>query len=377
MQPLTAVPRDELTAEQVVTLIQDAPGIIIGRGCELVDMNLALIEDISPDFAGGSVSRQSYATLHGTANLEISRDLDWGTAIVRPYMTMSDGATSARFNLGAYFTSVPRHDVGESVPTYAVEGYDILLALDDPVGEAYAVDAGTPVIIAVEDIMAQQGYTQHVIDRSAAALVLPSAMVWPFDEKTTWLTIVNDLLATIGYAGVWSDWDGRLRCQPYQSPSQRRPEWQYSADPYTSMLTPHRSIERDFFKAPNRWVFYRQNNTDGAPPTEGNGLYTYVNEREGDTSVEARGGRVITRPVGVDAADHASLVATATRIIDNDLRIKTSIPAGTAPNPLHWHFDRLELADPALGPIADVLDTAWTLPLDGGDMTHEWTVLGA
>lgn len=376
MQSPTESPREDLTADQVVGLIRDTPGLIIGRGLELVDMNLALIEDVCDDLLGGSVSRASYATLHGTASLSISRRLDWGSAIVRPYMTMSDGALTARFNLGAYFTSVPRRAIGQEPETWEVEGYDILLALADPVGEAYAVDAGIGYLAAVEDIFGQQGYTQYVIDRSAAALVLPSAKVWPFDDKTTWLNVVNDLLAAIGYAGVWSDWHGRLRCHPYQSPADRLPEWTYDTEPLTSLLGPHRSIERDFFDAPNRWVFYRQNNVDGDPPVEGNGLFTYVNERDGDTSVEERGGRVITRVAGIEAADHASLVSAARRQIDDDLRLKATIAAPTAPNPLHWHFDRLTLADPALG-VADVLDARWTLPLNGGDMSHDWTVISA
>jgi hypothetical protein len=374
MQPPTAVPREHLTAEQVLGLVQDAPAMTIGWGAELLDQNLGLLDDISGDLAGGEVSRASYALLHGTARLVISRDLDWGSAIVRPYMTIGDGSLSARFNLGAYYTSTPRRRVGQSTPSHDVDGYDILAGLADPVGEVYAVDAGIGYLTAVEDILLQRGFTQHVIDRTAAGLVLPAARVWPFDAKTTWLTIVNDLLSAVGYAGIWSDWDGRLRCHPYQSPAARTPEWEYDAEPFTSMLG-DRAIERDYFASPNRWVVYRQNDVDGPPPVEGDGLYTWVNERQGDTSVEGRGGRVITRVEPVDAADQASLVALAEQLIDADLRLKTTIAVTTAPNPLHWHFDRLLLTDPAFGPVRDVLGTQWTLPLTGGDMSQEWTVL--
>lgn len=374
MQAPTAAPRTDLTTEQVVNLIEASTSLTIGRGAELLDMNLNVVEDISPDLLGGQVSRSSYANLHGTCQLAVTRELDWGSAIVRPYMTMTDGTTTARFNLGAYFTNVPKRDLEETPPTYDVAGHDILHALSFPVGEAYAVESGSTYLAAVEAILVQQGYTQYLIDQTSADIVLPTDRVWPFEDSTKWLTVVNDLLASLGYAGIWSDWDGRLRCQPYQPPRERAPEWLYAVDSATSMLSNKRSVERDYFEAPNRWVFYRSNAVDDLPPVEGNGIYTYTNQSDGDTSVDARG-RVITRTEGVDVADHAALVAQAELRIDADLRLKTSLSLSTAPNPLHWHFDRLVIADPGLGPSMDVLDTSWTLPLDGGDMTHEMVSL--
>jgi hypothetical protein len=374
MQAPTAPPRDALTAAQVTALIQDAPAVVVGAGLELLDMTLAVLEDISDDFAGGAVSRASYATLHGTATLGIARDLDWGRAIVRPYMTMTDGTTTARFNLGAYFTSTPARDV-ETIPqVHDVQGYDILHGLNSPVGEAYAVDAGVGYLAAVEQILTDQGYTAYLIDQSATASVLPSARVWPLDEATRWLSIINDLLASVGYAGAWSDWDGRLRCAPYVSPLERTPEWYYDAGPETSMLSARRSYERDFFEAPNRWVAVRSNNIDDVAPVEGDGIFTFVNDHEGDTSVDARG-RVITRVMMLDAADQAALEAQAQITIDSDRRLPIAVKLSTFPNPLHWHFDRLVVNDPESEPFVDVLSTQWTLPLDGADMSHEWTVL--
>ncbi|MBM0275089.1 hypothetical protein [Micromonospora tarensis] len=373
MQPLTASPRDGLTADLVTALVRDAPAVTVGHGAELVDQTLAVLADISEDVRGGSVSRAAYAELHGSAQLSISRDLDWGRAIVRPYMTLSDGQLTARFNLGAYYTAKPKRNLRETPPRFDVAGFDILLALNDPVGQTYAVDAGVGYLTAVEDILIQRGFVQYLIDRSSAALVLPAAKVWPFDPRTTWLQVVNDLLSAIGYAGIWSDWDGRPRCQPYQPPQQRPAEWTYEADGIRSMIAPEREIEQDFFRTPNRWVFYQSNNVEAAP-VEGNGMYTYVNQADGPTSVEGRG-RVITQPVGLDAADHASLVRQAQERIDTDIRVPTTYTTPTALNPLHWHFDRLLVLDPTAGPPMEVLGTQWTLPLMGRRMTQEWTIL--
>jgi hypothetical protein len=375
MQPPIDPVRAGLTAAQVVGLIRDAAGITVGAGCELLDQSLQVLDDISADFAGGSVSRAAYSDLHGTCSVGLSRELAWGRAIIRPYMTITDGVITARFNLGAYFTSTPKRDLADDPVTYAVAGYDILHGLRSPVGESFSVDTGASYLEAVEDILAAQGYTAYVIDQSRASSVLPAPRNWPIDPNNRWLTIVNDLLAAIGYQGIWSDWDGRLRVQPYLSPMQRTSEWLYNADVHTAMMDPARVLERDFFEAPNRWVAVRSNNIDGAAPVEGNGIYTFVNEFAGDTSVEGRGGRVITRILNLEAADHATLVAQAQVTIDADTQIKTSLAVPTSPNPLHWHFDRMTVDDPDVGPSVEVLGTQWTLPLNGDNMSHSWTFL--
>lgn len=375
MQNATDPPRQALTVAQVVGLIRDAEGIEVAAGCELIDDDLNVLADLTDDFDGGSVSRNSYATLHGTASLAIARELDWAQAIVRPYYTMSDGLITARFNLGAYFTSVPKRTTLSDPVTYAIDGFDILHGLNSPVGEAYAVDAGVTYLGAVQGILTEQGYTNVLIDQTAAASVLPAPRVWPIDDKTRWLSIINDLLSAIGYQGMWSDWDGRLRAQAYQSPMARLSEWTYDTDPLTSIMDPDRVYTRDYFDSPNRWVFVRNNNIDAAAPVEGNGIFSYVNQFTGDTSVLARGGRVTTKVTFVEAADHAALVRAGQVTIDADITVKQSVSLATAPNPMHWHFDRLTVNDAAMGQSLDALSTQWTLPLDGSNMKHEWTVL--
>jgi hypothetical protein len=365
-----------LTAAQVAAIIRDAPDIRTAAGLELLDVNLNVLTDLTADFQGGSVSRASYATLHGTATLQVARDLNWGTAILRPYMTITDGMNVVRFNLGAYLTSSPKTEVGEVPVTHEVDGYDILHWLNTPVGQAHVVPAGTGYLAAAEAILQTQGIVAYQIDQAQAAVVLAAPRVWVLDSSTTWLMIVNDLVAGVGYQGVWSDWDGRLRITPYQRPLERGPEWLYAVDGVSSMIAPRRTITRDYFAAPNRWVFYWSQDPSGATPVEGAGVYTYVNNRDGPTSVAERGGRVITAaPQQVDAVDQSALIAQAQAAIDADLRLKTTVEVPVSPNPLHWHFDRIAVADPLLGSVADALVTRWTLPLDGSDGTQEWSVL--
>lgn len=376
MQSLLADVRSGLTADQVEWLIRDAEGVSFSAGCELLTgLDLLVLEDVTPGLVSGSISRGSYNRLHATAQLVFERTLPWSNAIVRPYMTLAAGGLSARFNLGAYYTASPQENPDRQPVDFAVQCYDILSVLDDPVADAYSVAEGSSYLVAVEQILLSRGITRYLIDQSAAGLVLGSDMSWPPSEQTTWLTVVNDLLSAIGYAGIWSDWDGVMRCHQYLSPRERAPEWVYDTNPATSMIA-GRTKNRDFYSVPNVWVFTMSNNTDGPQPVEGAGRYTYVNQSIGDTSIDARG-RTITRPVQVQAADQASLVATATRMIDADMSIPAKVPATTFPNPLTWHMDVIYLVDPGVGPPTNALVTAWTLPLDGSDMRQDWTLLTA
>lgn len=377
MQPLIAPPRATLAAAQVVQLLRDEEAVTISGGLEIVDIALNVVEDISGDLAGGSVERNSYADLHGTANFKITRQIDWGGDLLRPYIILSGGGITARFNLGVYHPSTPAWSLAESPPTFEAEGYDILLRLAQPVGDAYAINTGEAYLAKVSDILTQRGYTQVIIDQSRVSTVAPGPRVWAFDDQITWLTIVNDLLAAVGYAAVWSDWDGRLRCEPYVRPVDRTAEWTYSDDAANTMLSTKRTVERDYFSAPNRWVIYRSNLVEGEVPVEGNGIYTWQNTASDDTSINSRRGLVITKTQSVDAADQTSLIAQAQAIIDADMAIPTLYNVEVFPCPLHWHFDRVQLADRSSIPFADAVVTHWSLPLppDSGDMPQQWRIL--
>jgi len=377
VQALVTPERAHLTADQVKALVQDSPAVQLSAGAEIIDLDLNVLEDFSDDLAGGQITRDSFAELHATAQLQVARDLAWGADIVRPYMVMSDGTISARFNLGAYHVNTPKKVTGQTPPLHDVTGYDMLFRLRQKVGDAYAISAGVDYLATIEDILLSRGYTQYVIDQSRAGTVAPGSRAWVLDDNITWLTIVNDLLSSIGYQGIWADWDGRLRCQSYILPQDRDVEWFYSDDPETTMLSPGREEDRDFFEAPNRWVFYRTNLPEGSAPVEGNGLYIYQNDAVGDTSIEARRGLVIPEVVGVDAADQAALVSAALIRISADMNIPTVQNVQTFPNPLHWHFDKITLTDEVRSSVADYQCTSWALnlPPDLNDMSQTWTAI--
>lgn len=376
MQPLLDGPRAGLGADAVTYLIRDAPAAIVGRGLELVDRDLTVLDEVT-ELEGGSVRRGSYDTLHGLADLQVARRLDWGAGLVRPYLTLSARGTTARFLLGVYYLPTPRRDLSRSPNLYQVQCFDYLQGLAARIGGSYGIAAGTPVLEQVTAILDLLGYTRYVVDQAAAAATVPSpGKSWPIVDDPTWLGVVNDLLQMIGYAGIWSDWEGRLRVHPYQRPVERANEWYYDTTAETGMLQTARQVDDDFYDAPNAWTFYRNNLEEGVQPVPGAGLYRYVNQSQGRSSVEARGDRVVPAPSeGLDVASQAALEAAAQARIDADMALTRKVYADVDLNPLHWHFDRVWVDDPEIGPPFNALCTEWQLPLNGRTMTQTWTVL--
>lgn len=380
MQNPTDGPRGIYTRDQVQYLLESTSSFDTTMGLHIVDQSLNFVADVSDALVSASVSRSSYANLHAQLSFAIDAPLQWGVDMVRPYMEITaptsptDPIVAMRFYLGVYVVDTPEEDLALDVSSWDATGYDILSLLDDAIGDGYSIDAGEAYLDRVETILQSRGFTQYIIDRDAAASVLPSAKSYTLDDNVTWLTVVNDLLASVGYAGIWSDQNGVLRAQVYRSPSERGPEWRMTDAPATTLLTQRRKRTRDFYDAPNHWVFYQQNNTEAEQASGDNGLrFEFTNASDGETSVEARGGRVITKVVGTDAADALSLQTQAQRTIDADMLIPTLVTIETAPFPLAWHFDRLEISDAQLGASLQVLATTWALNLDGSDMSWEWT----
>ena len=148
MQNLTAPPRSSLTTAQVMSLLT-GPALQTSAGLELLNPDLTLNADISNDLVSGTVDRAMAATVHGTCKLDISQALQWGTALVRPYMTLTGSGVSARFNMGVFSLATPELVVSETPQTYACQGYDRLYLLGREVGDTYPVAAGTGYLDAV------------------------------------------------------------------------------------------------------------------------------------------------------------------------------------------------------------------------------------
>ena len=347
----------------------EAPVVGLSFGLDLLDSSGVFVADITTDLVGdgSTVARRADNTIHGTCQLVIARQLLWGSARVRPWVEVSaEGETTTRWNLGVYALMTPARNAGEVPETFTVTGYDLLSHLNTPYGSTFAAAVSAVPLTLIATMLTAAGIT-NAIDQTAIGSVLATAMVWPLDEKNTTLAIINELLALIGYGPLWLDRDGRARSRPLDADDPT--VWAYSADSATTTVGESRTLTADYWGVPNRWVFVRNGTT--AVPSEGAGIYTVDNLADGPASQAGRG-RIIIKPVWLDAVSQTALVSQGDAIVAADKRVVSAVSFAATPNPEHWHNDRVTFTDAALSLVASPFRlVGWSLPLNGGDMTLE------
>jgi hypothetical protein len=375
-----------------VAALLAAPRVTVDYGLDLLAPDLSWRADLTGDLTGGTVERDMAATVHGSTSLTLTRELVWGVDLVRPYMTVTDGIRTARWNRGVYALTTPVRDrIGWSPQTWTVTGWDRVYLLNRQVGADYTVAAGTDYLSAIYQVFTDAGLTGVRLDSTAQGKTLPTRKAWPLvatstdpDQDTTpvtWLRVVNDLLSAIGYRGVYADADGLYRSEPYTDPSSRAVEYTFDATSLRSVpVGLDRALTVDVWATPNRWIFTAQNPPQGVTPSAGNGLlYIVDNTTDGPTSqAPYPGGRGLVWPAAYsyDAADAASLKAQGDARVAADKRATATLEVSTATFPGAGHADVFRYADPDAGVTRTVQVSQWSMPLDGGDVSWSWDVIG-
>lgn len=365
------------TSEEIRTLVE-AADIEVDAFCVLVDSSDSDVEDISVDLERLVVQRQMFADIHSTCQVRIRRELLWASQRVRVGVTLTSWSELLTYSwtLGVFLLDTPQRNVGEYPQTWDVEGYDKLVLLHGSAGVTWQAPAGASVLEEVSRALAAAGIPANRVrlDTTAAAKTIASDKVWPLDESTRWLGIVNDLLSLVGYQGLWVDRDGTFRSEPYRLPTDRPVMWNYSTTSKTTTVGEDRVVAADFFDAPNRWVFIRDDPSLGVLE-EGAGIYTVENQSDGATSIASRGRR-ITRVARLDAADQDSLVSQGNRMVENDKRVDVHVGMTVGINPEHFHFDVVSLEDPDGALSGRFSVQSWTINPDE-DMTLELKAVAA
>jgi hypothetical protein len=407
MQLLTAPPRTGFTAAQVKTVLQNSASVSIDYGLELLyanggaQQNATLQPLVQASLSGNVlaaeqnvITRDNYATVHGTCALTLDTELQWGYDMVRPYMVFSSPAeataaavTGVRFNLGCYVVTSPQYALTVAAKRPVI-GYDPLYLLNNPIGDSYHVRAGANILATVSTILDAQTTLWggvFIADPARADGTTATLMSWPLDTThtgTTWLNVINDLLAAIGYRGLWCDENGNYRADPYVAPAQRALEYMLDAgftdqaaynDAYFEqhqIVSPaQRTYTYDTWNTPNWWRFVQNNPTTA--PVEGNGQYT-VQDIDGGPTSQLIVGRVIKAPVQyLDAATQADLVTQGNAVVVADRNVAETVQMNTAPLPIAGHFDVVGYSDEFMPdtPERKLMAQSWSLPLTGGDMT--------
>lgn len=306
-QPLAFNPDDAL-----------AGGRVTGFRFDLLDSNDDLIEPLQGVLPGGGLDFSAYTAIKGSGKMsvrDVGQAVDWLNVRVRPMALISalDGQPAHEHGLGVYICSAPVEEWDETGCTREVELLDKMAILDqdivtdengDPV--MFVAPVGANVVDTVVDLINGVGEATPAIEPDSPAL--QASQVW--DLGTPVLKIVNDLLATGGYASLWVDPMGNYRVSPYLPPAQRQPVYAASA-PFTvgnrSVLDPNWRKDRDIYSIPNRYVAVGQGDGDVEAPV----AVVTNTDVNSPFSFQSRG-RWVTRVVtGVEATGLVELEARA------------------------------------------------------------------
>jgi len=404
VQQLTAAPRAGFTDTQIMQLLTKLPTVQVDAGLELLaadggmeQTNSGLpvvVDDLTGVFRrqGSTVQRNNTATVHGTCTLQLDLPLNWGVDLVRPYMLLTHPSVgTARFNLGCFLATSPDQQLTHT-PTYTLTGYDPLVFLQVPIGATYTVPIGSNVLSSVNAVITAAGFPWAgvlIADQAKADATTANDMVWPLASTTVtnYLTVINDLLASIGYRGLWCDENGNYRADTYTAPTSRASEFTLIAGdtPLARATDPAwqasvivsgqgRTRTRDTYNVPNWWLFIQDNLS--FTPVEGGGQYTVAVSPNGALSEQAVGRRIPSVQY-LQATSQDDLVTQGNAIVAADTTLAETVHFPTFPLPIAGHYDVVTYTDPYL-PDADDLKvrklqaTGWNLPLDGTDMTWDW-----
>lgn len=410
---------------EVQSLLTSGEAVEVGYGLEMHWPTSVIqpadplsVFDISSIIMDGStVSYDNTAKIGGTANLVLDPNA-WealgGNSLIQPYASPSDplpspshalywgnprtrlrvyqtltmpGIGTAKFYQGVYLPATPQAPMDTTDPIYSVTCYDLTSLFDIPIPFDVTYPAGTNPIFACSSIITSVannmgGYAPWTwINYTNKSSTLNISLSWVADGSTTWLDIMNALLAAIGYYPLYADCYGTIQMQPWIDPRVAPIDWTFDlTDPNQNIVDPTGTWSPDMYQVPNKWVFILQGST--STPVEGNGQYTLINQNSGPSSINRQLGRVQLSYHSLNATGQADLVTQGNAIMVQESSLNETFSINTSPLPLAAHADVVnficDTIEPNMFAAAGPSSTrrcavqSWELPLNGDPMS--WTL---
>lgn len=333
--------------------------------------------DIARQVLGCVIVHDGFRTIHRTIDLTTTAELDWGRERVQPWVRITGADWVDEVPLGVFAMTAPGLTGGRKPPLFQVQGYDLLYLVDQHLQRPVSLPADAPILGSVADLLVQAGFGTVALDASRASDVLSAARSWPVDAGVvTYLSVINDLLAMVGYQPLFVDADGVPSSAPLPAPERRRVAWRYDstgpvAGEQTMVRAEGQARPDDYTDRYNHWYFFMNAHDREVPLTTDDGIFTYTNDTDGRSSVQARGGLVVSRVEGLEAATHDDLVQQAFRLIAEDIHAATTVDWTTKLNPYHGHRDVLRLVAADLNVSGLVEHTVWTHDVIARTTTHQ------
>ena len=365
-------PMQVVTVADRVALIE-ADRVDVDLRIDVLDGTNRLVGTVDADNA--IIRHDTNTNVHRSVELITADELDWPVQRVRPVVTVTSRLWTDTVPLGVFLLTDPQPEPTEPV-TWTVAGFDQLYLLDQRLTAPVSYPTGQPVLDAVRQVLTLRGVFTDRIDNSRGADTLTEPRVWTIEFDGTYLDVVNDLLAMIGYEQLSMTGDGDAVSSPKIPADQRPVAWRYDAQAATSIVDDDgRAYETRNTDAPNYWLFWRSDVERDDPPSIGDGLYARQNDGLGPSSIDARGGLIIrsSNDGPIEASSQADLEANADAIVANEIQAAAVYRFTTDANPYHEHLDVVECVDRTFGVAGRFRHTSWELNVSERIMTHEVT----
>ena len=284
--------------------------------------------------------------------------VNWLTDRIRPEMIL-DGV---RYPLGLYLPATVQEYTDESTKYVQIEAYDLCWLVKDYASSlAMYVAQNDNYIDAVENLLYLAGVEQSLATANAAAL--SEAREWL--SGTSWLSIVNELLAEINYKSLWFNEQGLAVLEPKQEPIVDNIRHVISSEDVKSLLLPSVVRETDVYSAPNVFICFCAN-----PDKSANMVATATNNNVNSPLSVARRGRSIAHVEKLNnIASQQELQAYADNLARESMYAGETIEIITGLFPGYGVGDIIGLN--LDGELSICVEHAWEMQLRvGGTMKH-------
>lgn len=294
-----------------------------------------------------------------SGNFAVNPDVSWLSDELQPVLEIDGVETSLGYYLPATVTEVET----DSTRQVHVEAYDRCWKVrDNRLTRMVYFAAGTNYVTAVESLLVECGI--------ALVLATPTTETLPVDRQdwllgTSYLDIVNTLLAEINYKPLWFNSQGVAILEPRLTPSAKNIQHVLDSNSIKSLLLPQIEKTSDVYSSPNVFLC-----TCANPDRSATLVATAENNNpQSPLSVMRRGRRIVSAVNVNDIASQAALQAYANRLLFESMVGEEIITVTTALLPGFGVGDvtALHYGDTA----AICIESGWSMTLEpGGSMTH-------
>lgn len=298
--------------------------------------------------------------------------IDWLADEIKPVL-IQDGDVKP---LGVFMPAqvVPKDTKGEE--TLEVQAFDRCWRVrDNKVEGALYLSAGTAYLDAVEQLLTSSGI--------ATIIKTPSEAVLPEDRQdwetgTSYLKIVNDLLAEINYKQLWFNSSGLAILEPASTPTSeniqhiftnKKPDPRNPKEVQSIRVLPKISRKTDIYQAPNVFVCICSN----ADKTAGMKATAENNNPQSPLSIMRRGRRIVQAVKVNNIESQSKLEEYANRLLYESMTTGEIINVETALQSGFGVDDVTAIRyDGRNNTLGVCVEKAWSMTLaPGGIMSHE------